>query len=123
MHYGYSHFNPMWMKWFVQKHDVKMCYDPCGGWGHRLLGALSLEKYIYNDLSLPTKKNVDRIVEDFHIENAVTYCRDARKFEPEEEFDGMFTCPPYFNVEHYPCGDFKDRADFDELIFAIYKLF
>jgi len=124
IYYGYSHFNPMWFKWFVSKYSVSSCYDPCGGWGHRLLGSNGLKRYIYNDMSKTTKENVDRMISYFKIENAITYCNDARTFSPEEDFESMFTCPPYFNVEHYECGDFADINDFNEFLdglFAIYE--
>lgn len=123
MWYGYSHFNPQIFSWFIKKYNVKVCYDPCGGWGHRLLGALNIDKYIYNDLSTSTKENVDRMVKYFNISNVETYCKDARDFIPQDDFDSMFTCPPYFNVEHYPCGDFKDVNEFNQFLDKLFKVF
>ena len=123
MYYGYSHFNPLWFKWFNEKFNVKTCYDPCGGWGHRLLGALNIEKYIYNDLSKTTKENVDRIIEHFGLKNIETHNEDARDFVPVCDFDAMFTCPPYFNVEHYECGDFKDMNEYDAFVDALFDVF
>lgn len=123
IYYGYSHFNPLWFKWFIQKYDVKRCYDPCGGWGHRLLGSLGLEKYIYNDLSKGTKANVDRMVKFFGLENIITYNEDARHFVPEEKFDAMFTCPPYYNVEEYECGKFSGIDDYNRFISSLFDVF
>lgn len=34
---AYSHFSPHWMRKFIEEYRVKSIYDPCGGWGHRLL--------------------------------------------------------------------------------------
>jgi hypothetical protein len=123
IHYGYSHFNPLWFKWFLQKYNIKTCYDPCGGWGHRLLGALNIEKYIYNDLSKSTKENVDRIIDYFGIKNTKTFNEDARKFIPDDDFEAMFTCPPYFNVEEYECGKFDDRKQFDDFMDSLFDVF
>lgn len=123
LHYGYSHFNPLWFKWFVSRYGVKSCYDPCGGWGHRLLGGLGLDKYAYNDLSEPTRRNVDRMIDALGIENAETTCEDARTFTPRGEFDAMFTCPPYFNVEKYPCGGFADRLEFNRFMDSLFDVF
>ncbi len=123
IYYGYSHFNPLWFKWFIKRYAVKSCYDPCGGWGHRLLGGLCLEKYIYNDISVATKRNVDRMIEYFGISNTATYGNDARSFVPDERFDAMFTCPPYFNVEHYECGDFKDIDDYNDFMLKLYGIY
>ena len=123
IYYGYSHFNPLWFKWFIEKYGLKKCYDPTGGWGHRLLGGLSLEKYIYNDKSRTTKKHVDEMIDFFNIKNTVTYCSDARSFIPDEDFDSMFTCPPYFNLEKYECGGFGSKIEFDEFIECLFNIF
>jgi len=123
VHYGYSHFNPFWFKWFINEHNIKTCYDPCGGWGHRLLGSQDLDLYIYNDLSKTTKANVDKMIDYFNIKNCKTYCNDATKFMPEENFEAMFTCPPYFNLEHYECGDFKDINEFKSFVDKLFDVF
>lgn len=123
IYYGYSHFNPLWFKWFIEKYNIKTCFDPCGGWGHRLLGGLNLTKYIYNDLSLSTKNNVDNIIEFFDITNTITYNNDARTFIPNENYESIFTCPPYFNKEHYECGDFLDVDDYNNFIKDLFKNF
>lgn len=123
LHHGYSHFNPLWFKWFTLKYGVKVCYDPCGGWGHRMLGSNALDMYIYNDLSKPTKLNVDRMARELGLANVETHCEDARTFVPDKDFDAMFTCPPYFNLEKYPCGDFKDRSDYDGFVSSLFKVF
>lgn len=123
-YYSYSQFNTYSFIWFIQNFDAKVCYDPCGGWGHRLLANSYLDMYIYNDLSKHVKQNVDKIVKYYKMSNVKTYCQDARTFMPTENFDSMFTCPPYFNVEHYECGDFKDIAeykDFIDKLFLIYE--
>lgn len=120
---GYSHFNPFIFKYFIEKYDVKKCYDPCGGWGHRLLGAFDLEKYIYNDLSKSTYNNVKRIIHDLKIQNTVTYNNDAQNFIPNEDFDAMFTCPPYYNLESYECGDFKSYEDYEKFIDSLFEVF
>lgn len=118
IYYGYSHFNPLIFKWFIKKYNVKKCYDPCGGWGHRLLGSQDLDLYIYNDLSYHTACSCQDIANYFNINNVEWYNEDAKECWPANqfEFDSIFTCPPYFNVEHYECGDFKDYDDWTELI-------
>ncbi len=120
IYYGYSHFNPLIFKWFIEKYNVKKCFDPCGGWGHRLIAARDLDLYIYNDLSLHTALACQDIANYFDMENVVWYNEDAKECWPayEFEYDSIFTCPPYFNLEHYECGDFKDYNDWAELIDA-----
>lgn len=123
MYYGYSHFNPLIFKWFINEYNCKMCFDPCGGWGHRLLGAFDLDLYIYNDLSTSVYKNVNEIINFFNITNTITYNNDAYKFIPEQNYDSMFTCPPYFNLEHYECGDFGTYDDFLLFIDCLFYAF
>ena len=123
MIYGYSHFNPRWFMWFINEYGVRSCYDPFGGWGHRLLGSAKLDRYIYNDLSRGVKANVDRMISAFHIGNAETHCEDAMTFVPETTFDAMFTCPPYYNVEEYECGAFSSFDEYKALIDGVFGVF
>lgn len=123
IYYGYSHFNPLIFKYFINKYNVKKCYDPCGGWGHRLLGSNDLDLYIYNDLSYNTYKNVKRIINELNIKNTVCYNEDANSFIPNYDFDSMFTCPPYFNLEHYECGDFESLEQYNKFIDNLFGIF
>ena len=109
---GYSHFSPLWFKAFIEKYDIKTVYDPCGGWGHRLLGGLQLERYIYNDISKKTFNGVKNIVEKFQISNAVIYNNDCSTFTPTEDYEAVFTCPPYFNLEVYESGIFPSEGSY-----------
>ena len=123
IHYGYSGFNPLLAKWFFEKYNTKICYDPCGGWGHRLLGAMNIDKYIYNDLSYSTCCGVGYMCGDFDIYNCEIYNEDAHTFMPDDDFDTMFTCPPYYNLESYECGDFESREAFDTFINCLFEKF
>lgn len=123
IYYGYSHFNPLWFKWFLTANNIQTCYDPCGGWGHRLLGALNIQTYIYNDLSKSTKENVDKMIEYFKLKNVKTYNNDASTFIPEENFEAIFTCPPYYNVEEYECGKFESKKLFDNFLKSLFDIF
>jgi hypothetical protein len=123
IYYGYSGFNPLLAKWFFKQYNTQICYDPCGGWGHRMIGATEIKKYIYNDLSYYTCLGVSYIKNDFDFFNVEIHNEDARTFEPEDDYDTMFTCPPYFNLETYECGDFKDRDEFDSFIDSLFDKF
>ena len=120
---GYSHFNPLLFKWFIKKYNCHTCYDPCGGWGHRLLGSFDLDLYIYNDLSTSTYNGVNNIIKCFNINNCITYNEDCIQFEPQECYDSMFTCPPYYNIEHYECGDFENIDEYYLLIESLFYSF
>lgn len=107
IHYGYSHFNPQWVNWFVNKYNIKSIYDPCGGWGHHLLGMLNCEKIIYNDLSYNTYKGVCDIKDYFNLDNLICINDNACEFIPDN-VDAFFMCPPYYNLEKYECDNYED---------------
>ena len=100
LHNGYSHFSPLWIKEFIKQFNVKSIYDPCGGWGHRLLGAYDIE-YHYNDIDMKTVKGCKNMSNHFKLNNKYFYNNDASLSVPNIKVDAVFTCPPYFNVEKY----------------------
>ena len=115
IYYGYSHFNPIWTNWFINNFNIKTIYDPCGGWGHHLLGMLNCDKIIYNDLSKSTYNNVIEMKKYFNIDNLECYNEDACNYIPEE-VDAWFMCPPYFNLEKYECGEFSDINEYKKFL-------
>lgn len=118
IYYGYSHFNPLWTNWFVNKYAIKTIYDPCGGWGHHMLGMLSCEKIIYNDINKKVAANVQKMKDYFDINNLQVNVSDARIFV-SDNVDAFFMCPPYFNVEHYE----KDFESLDEYSLFLNSIF
>ena len=123
IYYGYSHFNPLIFKFFIEKYNIKKCYDPCGGWGHRLLGSANLELYIYNDLSPNIYKNAKRISKDLNLNNVQFYNNDANNFIPNIDFDAMFVCPPYYNIEEYECKSFENKEEYNNFIDNLFNVF
>lgn len=128
---GYSGFNPQLCKWFYAKVSELIgvnineisCYDPCGGWGHRMIGSTEINQYIYNDFSKSTFENVKNIKSYFDIWNCITYNENASCFIPEDFFNVMFTCPPYYNIEHYECGDFQNINEYNRFVDALFDTF
>lgn len=114
---GYSHFSPLWIKAFIEEFNIKSIYDPCGGWGHRLLGTGDTT-YIYNDISKETCDGVKAIIEDFNIPNKVVYNNPAESFIPTDDYEAVFTCPPYFNKEVYgePFNTYEDYIEWWNLV-------
>ena len=56
----------------------------------------------------------------FHVK---TYNNDCKNFIPIEKFESIFTCPPYFNLEHYECGDFKNIEEYNEFLKSLFNIF
>ena len=118
IHKGFSSFSPVVTKKFIQDYKITSLYDPCGGWGHRLLGAWNID-YWYNDFN----QNLVVAVEDMYQTygkdvpsgNKTFSCEDASSFSPQREFDAVFTCPPYFDTEDY---DFEGDSS---KLFTLYQ--
>lgn len=110
--YGYSHFPYQVMKKFISDYSPQCIYDPCGGWGHRLLAAGNIP-YIYNDVWEDTVLGIHEMVEFHNIQNKTIYNQDCTKFTPKEQYDTIFTCPPYYNTEVYGNGEFKSVEDYN----------
>lgn len=99
-HYGFSHFSPFWIKAFIEEYNINSIYDPCGGWGHRLLGAWDI-KYYYNDYDYRSVEGVKKINDDFKGHDNLFFNEDASLFSPDLKYEAVFTCPPYFKKEKY----------------------
>jgi hypothetical protein len=97
---GFSHFDPKWTRAFINEFDVKVMYDPCGGWGHRLLGAMNIW-YHYNDADADSMNGCKRICNDLGIKHKTFTNHDAHTYTPDYLYDTVHTCPPYFDVEKY----------------------
>lgn len=122
---SFSHFQPLWIKWFQETYNINSIFDPFGGWGHRLLGCLNLKKYIYNDIDKNVCSNIKRIIKYFDIKNTEVYSKDFRNFDLSliNDIDAWFTCPPYvtskgINIEHYNCGDYSIE-DYSNLMYDL----
>jgi hypothetical protein len=100
LHNGFSHHSPFWIKSFILKYNIKSIYDPCGGWGQRLLGAHAIP-YIYNDIDQDTVNGSKAIAKLLDIKDKSFYNNDAAGFTPQEDYEAVFTCPPYFDTEIY----------------------
>jgi len=115
--YGYSHFNPEYTNWFVHRFNIKRIYDPCGGWGHHMLGMLSCDRIYYNDFSESVCNNVQKIKEYFGISQLYIHFGDGKEYVPDDiEIDGWFMCPPYYNLETYECENFGSIIEYKDFL-------
>ena len=115
LHYGYSHMSPFYIKKFIQDYSIKSIYDPFGGWGQRLLGTGDMS-YIYNDIDFRSCEGVRNIIKDFNLQNKIVYNKDASKFTPEEDYEAVFTCSPYFNLEKYDNLGITNTNNYEEFL-------
>ena len=123
IYYGYSHFNPDWVNWFCTKYNIKNIYDPCGGWGHHILGMQNCDKIYYNDINYDIMNNVKRMCLNISkLKNKVVFSNcDARENGIPKDIDGMFMCPPYYNLEDYGNTPFKDMDEYKDFLKNIFE--
>lgn len=100
VHIGNSQHSPFYIQQFIKDYNIKSIYDCCGGWGHRLLGAYNI-KYIYNDINSTTYNNCISMNNYFNLQDKYFYNNNSAEFTPEEDYEAVFTCPPYYNIEIY----------------------
>ena len=84
-------------------------YDPCAGWGGRLLGFLASslgQTYIGVDVAPNTIKALEGLYDSTyrfldHEKTVQLHCTKAQEFTPDQDVDLVFTSPPYFDAEIY----------------------
>jgi hypothetical protein len=118
IHIGFSHFSPLWFVKFIKDNNIKSVYDPCGGWGHRMIGASICDiDYIYNDKWDKTFEGCKRM-SDFLDFDCIMYNEDCTTFTPTGDYECIFTCPPYDNVEIY---NDEVIADYNKFLVDMFK--
>ena len=102
LHNGFSQHNPLWMRSIINKYDLKSVADPTAGWGHRLIGsACDNVRYIGNDIDPDTVTGINKIAKLIGYENYTMFNYDCSEFAPEEDYEGVVTCIPYWTTEMY----------------------
>jgi len=87
-------------------------WDPCCGYGGRLLGAMSSQmNYIGTDVDLETVEGNRKIYKDLKrlgqvgdLEARIVH-QEAELFDISRPLDLVFTSPPYFDREQYSSAD------------------
>lgn len=81
-------------------------YDPCMGYGGRMLGALAAGMfYVGTDVEKTTVVGNQKLAADLGLsERVALHNSPAEDFTPQGEFDIVFTSPPYFSQEQYAGG-------------------
>lgn len=119
-------YSPIMTKSIVKDLDCKTVFDPCIGWGGRMIGTTCLGKdYHYTGCEPFTKTYVglENMTKDLNIENQVTLYNKGVESVLEEindkRFDMCLTSPPYFDLEvysHEPTQSIKKYETYDEWI-------
>jgi 16S rRNA G966 N2-methylase RsmD len=98
-------YRPQMMKLACMKYKPEIVFDPCAGWGGRMLGAVSYGvRYIAFEPNTTTYNNLMNMASFLGIQHKVTLiCDDARNMKKYNlpNVDLVLTSPPYFDLEVY----------------------
>lgn len=88
-------------------------WDPCAGWGGRLMGAAAAGvAYVGTDVEPETVEGNRGLAEALGHDQVEVVLHEAQTFDVPP-VDLVFTSPPYFDVEHYGTSDGQSFRAFD----------
>lgn len=101
-----SHFHPGFARAIINQFApfAKNMFDPCAGWGARMLAASSFG--MDYEACDPNPKTFDglALMAKFIDYKPTIYNIPFEEFEFKQQYDLIFTSPPYFNIERYKHG-------------------
>lgn len=99
---AFSSFDNNGMKVFLDKYNIHSIYDPCAGWGERLLTCASKQiEYFGVDINPQVISGHQKLIQTYNLTNQNTIIGDSSVYIPQRPFEATFTCPPYWNTEIY----------------------
>jgi len=100
-----SNFRPSVARWIYDKYGGDKVFDPCMGFGGRLIGAISSPKVKHYEGCDPNTKTFDglsKMAKNLQDTTKVVLNNIVvEEYEPKDTFDLVFTSPPYFDTEKY----------------------
>jgi 16S rRNA G966 N2-methylase RsmD len=99
-------YRPQMAKMIVANLNASRVFDPCAGWGGRLLGSIAAgaNTYIAFEPNTETYNGLQNMVQFLNIQDKVHLYKDSAlnmKQYPIQNMDIVLTSPPYFNLEVY----------------------
>lgn len=114
LHMGYTSFNSSLMRQVIDKYKVKSVYDPCAGWGERMMTCgklgVSYEGCDINSELFEGYKKLYELIDGF---KPVLHNNDSANQFVTGDADAVITCPPYKNIEVYSENGAENLSDED----------
>ena len=105
-------YSPIMTKRILEELECKTVFDPCIGWGGRLVGTTCLEGGYYTGCEpcVKTFQGLKNIVNDLELNDQVNIINKPVEEVLENElkdmvYDCCLTSPPYYNLEIYSDED------------------
>lgn len=97
---AYTAFDNTLMKRFIEKYKPTSIFDPCAGWGERLLTTACYDiPYRGQDINQKLKEPYQKLIDSYNLIDQSVIIVDSST--TQNESDCLFTCPPYFDTEIY----------------------
>lgn len=114
LHMGYTSFNSSLMRQVIEKYNVKSVYDPCAGWGERMMtcGKLGVA-YECCDINAELFEGYKKLYELIDGFKPVLHNNDSANQLVIGDADAIITCPPYKSIEVYSENGAENLSDED----------
>lgn len=111
---GYTSFNSSLMRQVIEKYNVKSVYDPCAGWGERMMtcGKLGVA-YEGCDINAELFEGYEKLAKLIDGFKPVLHNNDSANQLVTGDADAIITCPPYKNIEVYSDNGAENLSDAD----------
>ena len=97
---AYTAFDNALMKRFIEKYKPTSIFDPCAGWGERLLTAACYNiPYKGQDINEKLQEPYQKLIDSYNLTDQSVTIVDSST--TKNKADCLFTCPPYFDTEIY----------------------
>lgn len=112
LHMGYTSFNSFLMRQVIENYNVKSVYDPCAGWGERMMtcGKLGVS-YEGCDINFELFEGYKKLYELIDGFKPVLHNNDSANQLVIGDADAVITCPPYKNIEVYSENGAENLGD------------
>lgn len=99
---GYTAFDVSLMNRVLDKYDITSVFDPCAGWGERLINCY-LKDITYRgvDINLDLRQGYDELICNYNMQKQSVEYGDSASVKINKTYDAVITCPPYGNIEIY----------------------
>lgn len=99
---GYTVFDASLMEQVLTTYPIKSVYDPCAGWGERILCCYKHRvSYLGIDINDKLEFGYRAMISDFDMKYQEFMVGDSSMTNLHGKYDAVITCPPYGNIEHY----------------------
>lgn len=100
---SYSRFDNTLMQMAIERHGITSVYDPCAGWGERMLTCAALGlPYVGVDVNERLRDGYARMERDYGLTDQRVVIADAATVGlTGVAADAVVTCPPYGDTELY----------------------